>query len=118
MDSKITQGEVCVMLGQKEIVLRPTPRAALQISRTYGGMAKARQAIVDENIDAIAFVLRVGANMADRDAKGLDERVFRNGIDADLLVPIIKFIGICGSGGRMPDDGDEDVGTHPAEGNG
>lgn len=104
MASKITSGECVVYLGGDEIVLRPTLRATTQISRTYGGMAKARQALVDENIDAIAHILRLGGGMGDREAKDLTEKVWKNGITVELLVPLIRFVGILGNGGKPLDD--------------
>ena len=114
MASKITAGETLVSLDGEELVLRPTMRAMTQISRQYGGLAKARQLLVDENIDAIAFISRLGAGMSDRDAKDLGERIYRNGVTAELLVPLIKFVAILGNGGK-PLDEDAPGGDAPTD---
>ena len=107
MQSKITLGEVPITLDGDEIVLRPTMRAMTQISRTYGGLAKARTEIAQENIDAIAYVIRVGAGMNDRDAKDLGDRIFATGT-ADMIVPLIRYVAILGNGGK-PLEGDDEV---------
>jgi hypothetical protein len=104
MQSRITAGEITVSLNGNDLTLRTTPRAGLQISRQYGGLAKARQQLVDENIDAIVFILRLGSGMSDRDAKDLGDRVYRNGITADLLVPLIKYVAMLGNGGKPLDE--------------
>lgn len=99
-NGRLDSGEVIISLNNEEIVLHPTMRAAMMISRQYSGFAKARQLIVDENFDAVVFVIRIGSNMNDKMARKLDERVWENGLDVELLVPLIKYIAILNNGGR------------------
>jgi hypothetical protein len=107
---RLNQGEISISLKDRNenvesYVLRPTSRAWQVISRQYQGLAKARQMILDENADAIVFIVRVGTNMSDRDARNLSDKIWENGIDIDLLVPLIKYIAILNNGGRpLPDD--------------
>ncbi len=98
-------GETIVTLNDQDLVLKPTLRAMNFISRQYGGLAKARQALADENIDTIVFILRIGTGMQDKEARNLDEKVFRNGITTDLIIPLIKYIAILENGGKpLPED--------------
>ncbi len=109
-NGSLDAGEVVISLNGEDITLRPTINAARMVSRQYAGYAKARQLIVDENLDAVVFVIRVGSGMNDKDIKKLEERVWKNGLDIDLLIPLIKYIAILGNGGRpLPDDIDSDV---------
>jgi hypothetical protein len=107
---RLNQGEILITLTSRDgdaesYVLRPTSRAWQVISRQYQGLAKARQMIIDENADVITFVIRVGTGMSDRDARNLSDKIFENGVDIDLLVPLIKYIAILNNGGRpLPDD--------------
>lgn len=89
----------------EELILRPTSRAWSTISRRFEGLAKARQAILDENTDAIVFIIRVGGGLNDRDARNLEDRIWKSGLDIDLLLPLLKYIAILNNGGRpLPDE--------------
>lgn len=103
--SKITAGETLVTLNGDAILLRPTMRAATQLSRLYGGLAKVRAELVAENFDAVVATLRLGAAMTDRDARDLGERVYENGLTGELLVGLIKFVAMLGNGGKpLPEE--------------
>lgn len=103
--AQINAGEVSVTLNGEELVLKPTLRAMTMISRQFSGLAEARRQLVSENIDAVVYILRTGAGLSDKEARGLDEKVFQNGITADLLVPLIRYVAIVGNGGKpLPDD--------------
>jgi hypothetical protein len=105
---KINSGEVPVNFDEQDLVLKPSIRAASSISRQFDGFANARAALVRENYDAVAFILRMGLNLNDRDARDLPERVYKNGLTAELLIPLIKYVAILGNGGKpLPDDPDE-----------
>lgn len=117
--SILNAGEVPVMLGDAELVLKPTLRATATISRQFGGLAKARAELVAESFDAAVFVLRAGTNMADREARDLPDRVYANGLTADLLVGLIRYVAVLGNGGKpLPDEPTEVAGDEaPATGN-
>ena len=118
MQSKITAGQMLVSLNGEDLVLKPTLRATTQISRQYGGLAKARQELVAENFDAVVFILRLGAGMSDRESKDLGERVYQNGVTGELLVALIKYVAVLGNGGKpLPDEPTDDPAGEDDPGN-
>ncbi len=109
MQSKLNEGEVRIMLNvdtteEENIILVPTLRATNAISRQFDGLSNARQKMVAENVDAVSFVIRQGSNMGDKQAKNLQERVWRNGYSGELLVALITYIAILGNGGKPLDE--------------
>ena len=89
-------------------VLRPTMRKHSIVSRRFGGIGKAREALQAEDFDAIVFLIRNGTDMTDKDAKNLDDKIWQNGIDIDLLLPLYRYIAILNNGGRpLPDEIDQ-----------
>ena len=99
-------GEVSLTLNDDEyLTLRPTLRNAQMISRRCGGLAKARQALIDEDIDVIVFIIRTASGMTDRDARTLEDRVWRNGYNNGLVMPLFNYIAILNNGGKpLPED--------------
>jgi hypothetical protein len=97
---KMNLGEVSVFLNKEELILKPTYQAASRISNQFNGFRDARQALVAENFDAVVFILRIGLNISGAEARELPERVYKNGITAELLIPMIEYIGILANGGR------------------
>lgn len=109
MESKINAGEVTLVFNDEGMILKPTLRAATTISRQYNGYANARAALVSENFDAVVFILRLGLNLNDRDARDLPDKVYKNGLTAELLIALIKYVAILGNGGRpLPDEPGEE----------
>lgn len=117
--AQINDGDVEIFLNGQSIVLRPTLRAMSAIS-SQGGLGKVRQALVDQDFSTVVSVIMHGANMAGtRDAKELPEAVFKNGLDASLLVPLINYVAILANGGKPVTDDDQDQPKAlSAEGNG
>lgn len=108
--SRITSGEIQVILNEEDLILVPSIKAFNMINRQFDGLANARAALVRENSDAVVFVLRLGLNLSDRDARDLPDRVYKNGITAELLIPLIKYVAILGNGGRpLPDEPEDNV---------
>jgi hypothetical protein len=103
--AKINEGDVVIHLDGDEFVLRPTLKALGAIS-SNGGLGKVRQALVDQDFSTITSVIIHGANLAgSRVGKDIPEAVFRNGLNTELLVGLLTFVGILGNGGKpMPDD--------------
>jgi hypothetical protein len=114
--AKMTAGDVTIMLAGEPRVLHPTLRAITMISNTYGGLAKARDALAAQDFSAVVTVVRWGLNVSDNEAKKLPDQVFETGVTSDLLVPLIRFVGILANGGKpLPDDPVEE--DQSAEGN-
>ena len=103
--AKINEGDVVIRLNGDEIVLRPTLKALSAIS-SNGGLGKVRQAIVDQDLSTIVSVILHGANMAGvRAGRDVPEAVFRNGLNTELLVGLLNYVGVLSNGGKpMPDD--------------
>lgn len=119
--SKINAGDIPVVLNGEERVLRPTLKAITQISQRYSGLGKARDNLVVQDFDTVVFVLRQGLNLSDADFKGFPEKVYQNGLDAELIVPLIRYVAVLANGGKpLPDDPvDQDGGDgEGAQGNG
>lgn len=102
---RLNAGEVVIVLGGEERTLKPTLRAITMISSQYGGLAKARDALAVQDFQAVATVIRWGLNMPDSEARKLPEMLFETGLTVELLVPLIRYIGILANGGKpLPDD--------------
>ena len=122
---KINAGEIDVVLNDDRLVLKPTIRAATTISRQFNGFAEARRMLVAENFDSVVSVLRLGLNLSDNDARGrglppnhqsIEDRVYQNGITAELLIPLIKYVAVLGNGGRpLPDEPEDSAGNEMSE---
>ena len=117
--SKLTAGEMPIMFEGEERILKPSLRAMGAINRQFGGLRNARAKLVDEDVDAVAFILRHGLNLSDRDARDLPDRIYRNGVTGDFLVALIKYVAILGNGGKpLPDEPEDSDGNEAqAEGN-
>ncbi len=97
---KMNSGEVEIVLNKEEFTLKPNYLAASAVSRQFDGYGNARAALVRENFDAAVFVIRVGLNLSGKDARDLPERVYKNGLTAELLIPLIEYVAILENGGR------------------
>ena len=91
---------VVVKLGDEEIVLKPRVEAMRAISRQFNGLKLARDAIVAENFDAVAAIIRIGSGMRDREARDLDDKIFAEGLTGDLLVGLINYVAMLGNKGQ------------------
>lgn len=116
--SKLNSGEVAVTLNGIERVLRPTLNAMQALSRSHGGLAGVRDALVKQDFDAVCNVLFHGMGLKDADRKELPKQVYKNGLGADLLLPLIKYVGVLGNAGRPVDeDDDAEPAAESGEGN-
>ncbi len=103
--SKLNAGDVTITLAGDDRILKPTLRAANMISSHFGGLAKARDQLAAQDLQAAVAVIRHGLNMPDKEAKNLPDMVWETGMNIDLLIPLIRYIGILANGGKpLPDD--------------
>ena len=103
-----TRGQVTIMLEDEEINLEPSYRIMNLVSRQYGGLEPARARLAAENIDAMAFVIRYGSGMNDREARDLGERIYNSGVSGELVVPLINYVVMLGNKGTsLADEGRE-----------
>jgi hypothetical protein len=116
--ARLNEGDVEITLDGDQFTLRPTLRAMNQIS-SMGGLAKVRQAIVDQDFSTVVSVVLYGANLAGKaEAKQIPDKVYANGLDAALLVPLINFLAILANGGKPLPEHQDDQLQLSAEGNG
>lgn len=108
--SKLNAGNIPIMVADKEYLLRPTLDAIVKINTQFGGLRKARDAVVNEDIAAVVFIIQAGANLPPNSIKALTEAVFDAGIN-DLLLPLMQFVMILGNGGRPLSDEPDDAAT-------
>jgi hypothetical protein len=107
---------VTIKLGNEEIVLKPSMQVARIVSRQFNGFANARAALVAENFDAVAFIIRHGSGMRDREARDLDDKIFEQGLlNGDLLMQLINFVAMLGNRGQPIQLTDEEENTTRSE---
>lgn len=121
--SKLSAGEVEIVLDGETRVLRPTLAAMSTLSRMHGGLGGVRDALVAQNFDVVCNVIRHGLGLKDADEKPLRAKVWRTAMDGALLIPLIRYVAILGNGGRPLDEeeaaaGDDGQAGGDAEGNG
>lgn len=114
--SKLDAGNVTITLNGTDRTLRPTLDAITRISTQFGGLAKARDALVSQDFAATVFVISAGLNTAPKQVKALQDDVFANGLSAELIVPLINYVAILANGGRPLTEETETSGEG-AEGN-
>lgn len=102
---EIGAGDVVVKLGEHELTLRPTLKAAMSLSSQRGGITTLVQRCLDLEFDAIFAVVLAG--MEGKNSKDLPELVYSAGMLK--LSPIcIKFLHIVANGGRPIGDDEEE----------
>ena len=110
MESKTNSGEVYLTLDGEELILKPTILAARGVSRQFGGFGGALEQLGKANLDALVTIIRIGANLDDRKARNLDQKIYdemgrQDGAFGELLGKAIRFVAILQNGGRpLPDD--------------
>lgn len=95
-------GNVDIVLGDETITLKPTLRAAQQLSRQAGGLTEAIARVGKLDVDTIVSTIALGANKTD--AKAVDDianRAWSQGI-ATLVEPVVRYLVILANGGKPP----------------
>ncbi|HVI92273.1 MAG TPA: hypothetical protein VM659_28545 [Dongiaceae bacterium] len=79
--SNLNDGEVQIVLGDETVTLEPTIEAVKSLSRLYGGLQGALKACSNQDIEAQAAIVQIGANIEDKaDIKMLPLRIFKAGM--------------------------------------
>ena len=95
----IGAGNVEIELNGEAVTLRPTLKAAQNISRAKGGIASAIEAVGRFDFDVMVTVIALGLGAEGKDARELPDKVFSTGM-ADLVAPVISYLTILANGGR------------------
>lgn len=99
-------GDVPLILAGEEKTLRPTLRAATEISRMAGGIAGAIQRCANFDVDTLTRVVTLGLNLTPNGAKDLPEKLFKEGYHK-VAPACIKYLGALLRGGRASEDDEE-----------
>ncbi|BBK37685.1 hypothetical protein STAQ_27630 [Allostella sp. ATCC 35155] len=116
--SKLNQGEVEIVLGGQTRVLRPTINAVRALSRIYDGLDSCRNKLATQNLEVTTNVIRYGLGLNDAEARNLDAQVYRQGLTADLILPLMRFVAILGNGGKPVEEDPADGGGADGAGEG
>jgi len=113
---ELTAGEVELRLGDVTHVLRPTLRAALDLSRRFEGFHHAEVLLVSREIDAYVAVIMAGLGLPADKRMEIERSVYEAGLIApprdhnpELLDPLVAFLSILQNGGRPiePQEGED-----------
>jgi hypothetical protein len=96
-------GNVDITLGGETVTLKPSLRAAQQLSRQAGGLTEAIGRVGRLDLDTIVSVIAIGSGKSDRkaDVEAIGEKVFADGI-ASFVEPVALYLVILASGGKPP----------------
>lgn len=101
-DNSSAATEVAVVISGEERFLRPTLRAAIAVSRRFGGFLAAFQKIGGLDLEAATHIVAAGLDKRDPDEiKEIEKAVFEHGV-ALLVEPLSRFVEILSNGGREP----------------
>lgn len=100
--ASLNDGEVVLMLGDKEYVLRPTLRAIKALSRQHGGLRAVLEHIAAQNFDGLVSIIKIGASVPDREDAALENLVFKAGMTDNLLQPLLSYWRVLQNGGKPP----------------
>ncbi len=112
----LNEGEVTLKLGDREYTLRPTLRAMKNLSALSGGMRGVYTGLISQDFAMVTQVVRHGAMVHDRDIDGLEQAIYKAGINDPVLMPLIEFVRNLMNGGKPPADAPAD-GPNEPEGN-
>ena len=119
--SEVQAGWVDIELEDRDgqpvtVTMKPTPAAMVAISRRFGNMTNAMQAVLNRDVDAIINVAIQGAGLSqDKKAPArLEAQIFRTGLN-DVAASCLKHTMILQNGGKplredeIHDPGDPDA---------
>ena len=119
--SEVQAGWVDIELEDRDgqpvtVTMKPTPAAMVAISRRFGNMTNAMQAVLNRDVDAIINVAIQGAGLSqDKKAPArLEAQIFRTGLN-DVAASCLKYLAVLQNGGKplredeIHDPGDPDA---------
>lgn len=105
----IGAGDVHITLGDTDVTLRPSLKAAMALSGRQGGIVDMVNRCVNLEFAAIHDVIVAG--MGGKTSKDLQQLIFEAGL-GDLAAPCIQYLNVLANGGRAvhADEGEDDEG--------
>lgn len=110
--AEIGAGDLAITLGEHEVVLKPTLKAAMSLSRSPGGLTKMAARCLDLEFEAIQSVIVAG--MDGKFSRDLAELIYQAGV-INLSAACITFINIVANGGQPLGDDEPDDETAESE---
>lgn len=109
---------VRITLGDDEYELKPTLKAAQNVSQRFGGFINALQAVAANDLQAVTYIVRQGVALKAISTDDLSEAVFEAGT-RNIMGDVMKFVNRLANGGKDPDETDaaEDEAEERDEGN-
>lgn len=86
--SKTLHGNIDIVIDGNTYQLRPTLAAVRAIEARFGGLRGAASALHAVSVDGAAFIIAAGANLTDKQAEGLPEAVWQEGVAA--MTPLLN----------------------------
>lgn len=109
---------VRITLGDDEFELKPSLKAAANVSQRFGGFNGALQAVANNDLAAVTFIVRQGVTVKTISTDDLSEAVYEAGT-RNLMGDVMKYVTRLANGGKDPDETDgEDDADRRDEGNG
>jgi hypothetical protein len=113
-EARLGAGNVEIELDGQIVTLKPSLRAIQILSRQYGGLVTAIDAVGKYDFNAIEQAISVGLNVNQKESRELPDKIFRTGL-TNLAGPVISYLSILSNGGRphetQDDDGDDTEGN-------
>ncbi len=103
----LNDDEVMIPLDGRDVVLKMTLKAITTLSRMHGGITGVTNAVIANNLDVMCHVIQLGLNLSDREAKGLEAKVYRTGT-VNLVVPLVRYVTGLANGGKVVEVGEDD----------
>lgn len=102
---------VRLTLGDQEFELKPSLKAAQNVSSRYNGFMNAMQAVAANDLAAISYIVRQGVPLRAISTDDLNEAVYAAGT-RNIMGEVIRYVNRLANGGKDPDleeaSGDED----------
>jgi hypothetical protein len=106
---RLANEQIVLTVGRETIALRPSLRAAMRLDQRHGGFHKLANAIAEQNVSAMADVIRESAYSAPELLQLLEETADPNspvlaGVNA-LVAPLVRFVSALAGADESEDHG-------------
>ncbi|WAJ27540.1 hypothetical protein [Antarcticirhabdus aurantiaca] len=108
---------VTIKLGGDEYDLKPSLKAAQNVSNRFNGFQNAIAAVAGNDLSAVTYIVRQGVPLKQISTDDLNEAVYEAGT-RNIIGDVMKYVVRLSNGGRDPDLEDGDGAEERDEGNG
>ncbi len=93
---------VRLTLGDSEFELKPSLKAAQNVSSRFNGFINALQAVAANDLQAVCYIVRQGVPLRAISTDDLNEAVYEAGT-RNLMGDVMKYVNRLANGGKDPD---------------